>query len=84
MSRETGPVPPTSVDAAALKEIALLLRDLWSDKQRLVSATATLVAKNRDFLPVHVALLRHLEQTGRCFQAIYAAFGGDVSEIQRK
>ena len=40
--------------------------------------------KNRDFQQVHNALLKHLDQTGKCLEAFYGALGGDITELRRK
>ena len=67
-----------------LAALCTLLRDLWSDRQRVVAATANFIGKNKDFQQVHNALLKHLDQTGKCLEAFYSALGGTVAELRRK
>lgn len=68
-------------------ELAVLgrhVRDLWSDKQRVVAATANFIGKNKEFQQVHNALLKHIDQSWRCFQSLYVLLGGDIADLHRK
>lgn len=76
--------PGSATTGPDLDELARNIRDLWTDKQRVVSATATLVGKNKDFQQMHNALLKHIDQSWKVLQTLYVFLGGDIADLHRK
>jgi len=67
-----------------LEALGRTIRDLWADKQRVVASTANFVGKNKEFQQVHNALLKHIDQSWKCFQSLYVLLGGDIADLHRK